>query len=135
MAGGVNKAMILGRLGADPEVRFTGGGQSVANFRMATNEYWTDKEGNKKERTEWHRIVVWGKQAEAVGKYLKKGREAFVEGRIQTREWVNKEGQKQYTTEVVASHVVFVGGGRGDSAPNGAMNGQNRGADDFWPPP
>src|SRR4051812_1034149 len=124
---GVNKAMLLGRLGVDPEVRFTGGGQAGANFRIATQEAWAGKDGNKKERTEWHRIVVWGKQAENCGKYLKKGRECFVEGRIQTREWTNKEGQKQYTTEIVANNVVFLSGGRGEDA----SAGQNRGAEDF----
>ena len=127
---GLNKVMLIGNLGKDPEVRYTPGGQAVANFNIATNENWTDKAGQKQERTEWHRIVVWGKQAELCGQYLKKGRECFVEGRIQTREWTNKEGQKQYTTEVVANHVVFVGG-RGDAA----SAGQNRGADDFGPPP
>ncbi len=90
MAGGVNKAILIGHLGADPEVRFTPSGQAVANFRMATSEAWTDKSGQRQERTEWHRIVVWGKQAELCGKYLKKGRQCYVEGRLQTREWTDK---------------------------------------------
>lgn len=115
-SGGVNKVILVGNLGADPEVRFTQGGGAVANFRMATSEQWTDKGGQKKERTEWHRIVVWGKLAELCGEYLKKGAQAYVEGKIQTREW-EKEGVKQFTTEVVAQAVTFIGG-RGTGAVN-----------------
>jgi len=140
MAGGVNKAILIGNLGADPEVRFTTGGQAVANFRIATSESWKDKNGQPQERTEWHRIVVWGKLAELCGEYLKKGRQCFVEGRIQTREWTNKEGQKQYTTEVVATQVTFLGGrpeGAASSAPRAAANGQPQGSSqgDYGPPP
>lgn len=132
MAGGVNKAILIGNLGADPEVRFTPGGQAVANFRIATSESWTDKNGQKQERVEWHRIVVWGKLAELCGEYLKKGRQCYVEGRLQTREWTDKEGKKNYTTEVVANQVVFLGG-RGEA---GAGSGRGRGGgDDFGPPP
>jgi len=109
MAGGVNKVILIGNLGADPEVRFTPGGQAVANFRIATSDTWTDKQGQKQERTEWHRIVVWGKLAELCGEYLKKGRQCYVEGRLQTREWTDKEGRKNYTTEVVALGVTFLG--------------------------
>jgi single-strand DNA-binding protein len=120
MAGsGVNKVILVGNLGKDPEVRYTPGGQAVANFNIATNENWTDKSGQKQERTEWHRIVVWGKQAELCGEYLSKGRQVYLEGRLQTREWTNKEGVKQYTTEVVANQVVFLSGGE---------RGQGRGA-------
>lgn len=114
MASGVNKAILIGNLGADPEVRVTPSGMSVANFRIATNESWTDKSGQKQERTEWHRIVAWGKLAEVCGEYLKKGRQAYVEGRLQTREWADKEGKKNYTTEVVATTVQFLGGPRTD---------------------
>ncbi len=96
MAGGVNKVILVGNLGADPEVRFTPGGQAVANFRIATGESWTDKNGQKQDRTEWHRIVVWGKLAELCGEYLAKGRQCFVEGRLQTREWTDKENRKNY---------------------------------------
>jgi len=110
MAGGVNKVILVGNLGADPEVRFTPSGQAVANFRIATSESWTDKNGQKQDRTEWHRIVVWGKLAELCGEYLGKGRQCFVEGRLQTREWTDKENRKNYTTEVVANNVVFLGG-------------------------
>jgi single-strand DNA-binding protein len=123
MAGGVNKVILVGNLGADPEVRFTPSGQAVANFRIATSENWTDKAGQKQERTEWHRIVVWGKLGELCGEYLAKGRQCFVEGRLQTREWTDKENKKNYTTEVVASNVVFLGGPRGEA---GAGNGRPR---------
>jgi single-strand DNA-binding protein len=137
MAGGINKVMLIGNLGADPEVRFTPGGQAVANFRMATNESWTDKAGAKQDRTEWHRIVVWGKLAELCGEYLKKGRQAYVEGKLQTREWNDKEGKKNYTTEIVAQSVQFLGGGSG--APGGAgRRDDSSGAappDDMGPPP
>lgn len=109
MAGGVNKVIIVGNLGKDPEVRFTPGGAAVANFTMATSESWTDKNGQKQERTEWHRIVAWGKTAELCGEYLKKGRQAFIEGKLQTRKWTDKEGKEHYTTEIVADRVVFLG--------------------------
>ena len=133
MAGGVNKAIIVGNLGKDPEVRFTPGGQPVANFTIATNESWKDKNGQQQERTEWHRIVVWGKLAELCGEYLKKGRQAYVEGRIQTREWNDKEGKKNYTTEIVANTVQFLGGRDGASA--GAGRAQQTNGQDFGPPP
>ncbi|MBL8911700.1 MAG: single-stranded DNA-binding protein [Archangium sp.] len=114
MAGGINKVILIGNLGADPEVRFTQGGQAVANFRIATSESWMDKTTNQKtEKTEWHRIVAWGKLAELCGEYLKKGRQCYVEGRLQTREWTDKEGKKNYTTEIVANTVQFLGGGAG----------------------
>src|SRR5690349_15299440 len=139
MAGGVNKVILIGNLGADPEVRFTPGGQAVANFRIATSESWKDKNGQPQERTEWHRIVVWGKLAELCGEYLKKGRQCFVEGRLQTREWTNKENQKQWTTEIVAQQVTFLGG-RGEGAPAGGgfkaqSNGQSSNQADYGPPP
>jgi single-strand DNA-binding protein len=119
MAGGVNKVILIGNLGADPEVRFTPSGQAVANFRIATNESWTDKNGQKQERTEWHRIVVWGKMGESCGEFLKKGRQTYVEGRLQTREWTDKEGKKNYTTEVIAQTVQFLGSGPGGRAEGG----------------
>ncbi|MEW6430909.1 MAG: single-stranded DNA-binding protein [Myxococcota bacterium] len=140
MAGGVNKVILIGNLGADPEVRFTPGGQAVANFRVATNESWTDKNGQKQERTEWHRIVVWGKLAELCGEYLKKGRQAYIEGRLQTREWTDKEGKKNYTTEIVANTVQFLGGNPGRSGAEGGFSnsaGSSGGGrrDDFGGPP
>jgi single-strand DNA-binding protein len=111
----VNKVILIGNLGADPELRYTNTGTAVANFRIATNEVWTDKNGERQERTEWHQIVVWGKQGENCGKYLKKGRPVFVEGRLQTRSWEDQSGNKRYTTEVVAQAVQFLGG-RGESS-------------------
>lgn len=143
MAGGVNKVILVGNLGRDPEVRFTPSGQAVANFSIATTDSWTDKGGQKQERTEWHRIVVWGKLGELCGEYLKKGRQAYVEGRLQTREWNDKEGKKNQTTEVVANQVVFLGG-RGEGAGPGANAGAGRSnrdeysgppMDDMGPPP
>ncbi len=110
---GVNKVILVGNLGANPEMRFTQGGQAVANLRIATTERWTDKNGQKQEATEWHRVVVWGKQAEIVGQYLTKGRQVYIEGRIQTRQWQDQQGQKRFTTEVVAQRVQMLGG-RGD---------------------
>ncbi len=106
----VNKVILLGRLGQDPELKYTPGGSPVCNFSMATTESWTDKSGQKQEKTEWHRIVVWGKLAELCNQYLAKGRQAFVEGRLQTRSWDDKEGNKRYTTEIMANTVQFIGG-------------------------
>src|SRR5215813_6431207 len=135
MAGGVNKVILVGNLGADPEVRFTPSGQAVANFRIATSESWTDKSGQKQDRTEWHRIVVWGKLGELCGEYLAKGRQCYVEGRLQTREWTDKEGKKNYTTEVVASNVVFLGGRDGASAAMAARGKPRNGEEEFGQPP
>ena len=124
MASGINKVILIGRLGTDPEVRYTTGGGAVANFNLATNESWTDKNGQKQERTEWHKIVVWGKLGELCGQYLSKGRQAYCEGRLQTRDWTDKDGNKRYTTEVVAQNIQFLGG-RSDSAGAGASSGQD----------
>ncbi len=121
----LNKVMLIGNLGDDPEVRATPGGQNVATLRMATNERWTDKGGQQQERTEWHRVVVWGKQAEQCKEYLHKGSPIFVEGRIQTREWQDKEGHRRFTTEVVAQRVQFLGG-RGGGAAGGAGGGRGQ---------
>jgi len=108
---GINKAILVGRLGSDPEVRYTPSGVAVANFNIATSEEWKDKDtGEKKERTEWHRIVAWSKLGEICGEYLSKGRQVYVEGRIQTRSWEDRDGNKRYTTEIVASDVQFLGG-------------------------
>ena len=114
---GVNKVILVGRLGNDPEIRYTQGGAGVANFNIATSENWTDKDGNRQEKTEWHRIVVWGKMAETCAQYLAKGRQVYIEGRLQTRQWDDKEGNKRYTTEVVANTVQFLD--RGDKAAAG----------------
>lgn len=109
----VNKAILIGNLGKDPEVRFTSTGRAVGRFPIATSEVWTDAEGNRQERTEWHNIVVWGKQAETCGQYLAKGRQVFVEGSIRTRSYDDKSGNKRYVTEIVAQRIRFLGGGGG----------------------
>jgi single-strand DNA-binding protein len=111
--GSLNKAILIGNLGRDAEMRFTAGGSAVANFSLATTDKWTDKDGQKQERTEWHRVVLWGKTAEALQEYLTKGKQIYVEGRLQTREWTNKEQQKVKTTEIVADKIVLLGGGGG----------------------
>jgi single-strand DNA-binding protein len=119
----VNKVILIGNLGKKPELRYTPGGQAVAQFSVATNERWGGKDGQPaQERTEWHRIVVWGRTAENCAQYLDKGRSVYVEGRLQTREWTDKEGQKKYTTEIIAQTVQFLGGkgdGGGDFAAGG----------------
>jgi single-strand DNA-binding protein len=109
VSGSVNKVIIIGRLGKDPEIRYTQGGQPVASFSVATSENWKDAAGNRAERTEWHRIVVWGKLAELCGEYLAKGRQAYIEGRIQSRAWDDRDGNKRMTTEIVANQVIFLG--------------------------
>lgn len=138
---GVNKVIIVGRLGADPELKYTQGGQAVARLSIATSEQWTDKNsGQKQERTEWHRVVVWGKQAEVIGKYMTKGRQLYVEGRLQTRSWEDQQGQKRYTTEIVANNFQFLGGGNqeasgGGASAGGGFGGGFDGAQDFPPEP
>lgn len=131
---GVNKAILVGNLGRDPELRTTPNGQSVVNFTLATSETWNDKSGERQERTEWHRIVVWGKTAEMCNQYLSKGRTVYIEGRIQTREWEDKDGAKRYTTEINASTVNFIGprqdgagGGGGGAGSGGGGGGGNYG--------
>ncbi len=105
---GVNKVILVGRLGADPEVRYTPGGAAVANFRMATSENWT-KDGERQERTEWHKIVAFGKLGEICGEYLAKGKQVYIEGRIQTRSWEDKDGNKRWMTEIVANNMQMLG--------------------------
>lgn len=105
----VNKVIILGRLGQDPELKYTPGQMPVTNFTVATSESWADKSGQKQERTEWHRVVVWGKLAELCKQYLSKGRQVYLEGTLQTRSWDDKTGQKRYTTEIVAKTIQFIG--------------------------
>ncbi len=107
---GVNKVFLVGNLGANPEVRFTQGGSSVANLRIATTERWTDKSGQKQEATEWHRVVLFGRQAEVAQQYLTKGRQVFIEGRIRTRQWQDQQGQKRYSTEIVCTNMQLLGG-------------------------
>lgn len=123
----VNKAIVVGNLGADPEIRYTQSGAAVCNLRVATNEVWTDKEGTRNERTEWHRIVVFGKQAENCEKYLEKGRQVYVEGRIQTQEWEDRDGNTRYTTEIVATTVQFLSGGGGGGPSYDSSYDQSRG--------
>jgi single-strand DNA-binding protein len=106
---GVNKVILVGNLGADPDVRYSSTGSAVVNFRIATSENWTNKEGGKETKTEWHRIVAFGKLAEICAEYLNKGKQVYIEGRLQSRSWEDKEGNKKWTTEVVANNVVMLG--------------------------
>ena len=106
---GVNKAILIGRLGADPEVRYTNSGTAVANFNMATSVNFTDKNGEKTEKTEWHRIVAFGRLGEICGEYLSKGKQVYIEGRLQTREWEDRDGNKRRTTEIVAGTMQMLG--------------------------
>ncbi len=122
----VNKVILVGRLGRDPETRYTSGGQAVANFSVATDESYKDRNGERQKRTEWHKIVVWGKQAEIAQQYLKKGSLIFIEGRIQSREWQDKEGQKRTSFEIVASNFRMLGG-RAEGAAAGAGAGAGGG--------
>jgi single-strand DNA-binding protein len=117
MAGSVNKVILIGNLGANPELKYLPSGQAVCEMRLATNDVWTDKQGQRQERTEWHRVKVWGKVAENCAKYLAKGRTVYVEGRLQTRSWDDqKTGEKRYATDIVADRVQFLGGGPGGEA-------------------
>jgi single-strand DNA-binding protein len=122
----VNKAILVGRLGRDPETRYTSAGQAVCNFTLATDETYKDRSGERQKRTEWHRIVVWAKQAEIAQQYLHKGSLIYVEGRIQTRQWDDKEGQKRTTTEIVATNFRMLGG-RSEGAAAGAGAGRGEG--------
>lgn len=118
MARGVNKVMLIGHLGRDPDVRYTASGQAVANITLATSESWKDKNtGDKQERTEWHRVVFFGRLAEIAGEYLKKGMQVYVGGRLQTRKWQDKEGNDRYTTEIVAADMQMLGSRSGAGAP------------------
>jgi single-strand DNA-binding protein len=118
--GSVNKVILIGNLGADPELKYTPSNRPVCNLSLATNEVFKDKGGQRQERTEWHRVTVWGDSAENCSKYLAKGRTVYIEGRLQTRSWDDKEGKKRYSTEVVADRVVFLGAGAGGGAEGGA---------------
>ena len=111
--GSVNKAILVGNLGRDAEMRFTTGGTAVASVSIATTDHFTDRDGQKREDTQWHRIVIWGKTAESIQPYLTKGKQIYVEGKIQTREWTDKEGKQVKTTEIRADRVVLLGGGGG----------------------
>lgn len=123
MARGLNKVMLIGNLGADPEVRYAAGGGAITNIRLATAESWRDKEtGDLQERTEWHRVVFFGKLAEIAGEYLRKGSQVYVEGRLQTRKWQDKDGSDRYSTEIVAGEMQMLGG-RGGMSESGSGGG------------
>ena len=132
---GVNKVILVGRLGTDPEVKTVSNGNTVTRLSLATSEQWTDKEGQKQERTEWHRVVVWGKLAELCGRYLTKGRQVYVEGRLQTRSWEDPQGQKKYTTEVVANTVQFLGATSAGAGATSHSTGNEHQFDQFGPEP
>jgi single-strand DNA-binding protein len=123
MARGVNKVILIGNLGRDPEVRYSPNGQAIANVTIATSESWKDKNtGEKQEKTEWHRVVFFGRLAEIAGEYLKKGSQVFVEGRLQTRKWQDKDGQERYTTEIVANEMQMLGSRAGGGMPAESVN-------------
>ena len=111
--GSVNKVILVGNLGRDAELRYTPGGAAVATINMATTEVWNDKAGQRQEKTEWHRVVLWVKSAESLAEYLVKGKQTYVEGRLQTRQWDDKDGNKRYTTEIRSDRIVLLGGGGG----------------------
>ncbi len=115
---GINKVILVGNLGRDPELRYTQSGTAVANLSIATSETWNNKEGQKQERTEWHRVVLWDKLAEIAEKYLSKGRQVYLEGRLQTRVWKDNDGNKRYTTEIRGDQLVMLGG-KGDQPQQG----------------
>jgi single-strand DNA-binding protein len=117
MSDGLNKVMLIGNLGQDPELRFTQGGQAVLNLRVATNESYLNRDNERQERTEWHSVIIWGKRGEGLNKVLSKGKQLYIEGRLQTRSWEDKQGQKRYTTEIVATEIVLLGGGAGRGGP------------------
>ena len=124
--GSVNKVILIGNLGADPELKYTPTSRALCNLRIATTEVYKDKGGQRQEKTEWHRVTVWGEQAESCSKYLAKGRSVYIEGRLQTRSWDDKtDGKKRYSTEIVAERVVFLGGG-------GAEGGARKGGGRSW---
>jgi single-strand DNA-binding protein len=138
--GSVNKVILVGNLGRDAELRYTPGGAPVATLNLATTEVWNDKaSGQKQEKTEWHRIVLWGKSAEALSEYLTKGKQIYVEGRLQTRKWQDKDGNDKYSTEIRSDRIVLLGGGGGGGGrpqprPSGAAAGAASGAGDHMEP-
>lgn len=120
---GVNKVILLGHLGRDPEMRYMPDGTAVANLAIATSESYKDRDGNKQERTEWHRISLYARTAEVAGEYLRKGSQVFIEGRLRTRKWTDKDGQDRYTTEIIGDRMQLLGGRRNsDGEPSGAMS-------------
>jgi len=135
--GSVNKVILVGNLGRDAELRYTPGGAAVATLNMATTEVWNDKSGQRQEKTEWHRVVLWGKTAESLNEYLTKGKQIYVEGRLQTRQWDDKDGNKRYTTEIRGDRVVLLGGGGGGGRGGGGGSrggGASESGGDFGAP-
>ena len=127
--GSVNKVILVGNLGRDAELRYTPGGAAVSTLNLATTEVWNDRSNQRQEKTEWHRVVVWGKPAESLQEYLTKGKQIYVEGRLQTRQWDDKDGNKRYTTEIKADRVTLLGGGGGGGGRSGGGGGgRDRGA-------
>lgn len=140
MARGINKVILIGNLGADPEMKYTASGTALCNFRLATSETFKDRDGNQQERTEWHRITAWGKLGEICGQYLSKGRQVYIEGSIRTRSWDDQEGNKRYMTEINARDVQFLGGGgqgggAGGQGGGGYGGGPDQGGGSFGGPP
>lgn len=125
--GSINKAILIGNLGTEVELRSTSGGQNVANFRIATNRVYTDRNGQRQEQTEWHNIVAWGRLAEICEQYLKKGDQVYIEGRIQTRSWEDQSGQQRWTTEIVAQQMTMLGGGQGGGGRGGGRGPEEEG--------
>lgn len=130
----VNKVILLGNLGRDPETRYTTGGDAVTNLNIATSEQWKDKNGEKQERTEWHRVVLFGRQAEIAGEYLKKGRSVYIEGRLQTRKYTDKDGVEKYSTEIVGDRMQLIGGAREGGGGDDEMPGGGGGGGSARPP-
>jgi single-strand DNA-binding protein len=132
MARGINKVILIGNLGADPEMKYTASGTPMCTFRLATTEQYKDREGNQQERTEWHRVVTWSKLAEICGQYLSKGKQVYVEGSLRTRSWDDADGNKRYMTEINARDIQFLSG-----APGGGSGGSSSGSGggDYGPPP
>jgi len=128
MAEGLNRVMLIGNLGQDPELKFTQGGQAMLKMRLATTESYMGRDNERKTSTEWHSVTMWGKRAESLSKFLSKGRTIYVEGRIQTRQWEDKDGNKRYTTEIVATNVILMGSGGGGGGGGGRGGSRD---DDF----
>jgi len=135
MAEGLNRAILVGNLGMDPELKFTQGGQAVLRIRLATTESFVNRTGERQERTDWHTVTVWGKRAEALNKILSKGRTIWVEGRIQTRSWEDKDGGKRYATDIVANNIGLVGGGGGGGGGGAPRSGGYGGGGSGSSPP
>ena len=132
--GSVNKVILVGNLGRDAELRYTPGGAAVATLNLATTEVFKDREGQKKEDTQWHRVILWGKTAESLQDYLTKGKQIYVEGKLQTRKWKDKDGNDKYTTEIRGDRVVLLGGGAGRGGGGGGEHGAERGGDSMNQP-